>query len=91
MHLVKYFRDDRYIKIDGKPLVDYLSAGIIPQIKRTAALWREEIVRQGFPGLYLIAAQTFGARSPEPFDFDASMQFPPHTVNSHEITERLIS
>ena len=89
LHLVKYFRDDRYIKIDGKPLLIIYRPGIIPQIKRTAALWREEIVRQGFPGLYLIAAQTFGARSPEPFDFDASMQFPPHTVNSHEITGKV--
>jgi lipopolysaccharide biosynthesis protein len=89
LHLVKYFSDDRYIKIDGKPLLIIYRPNIIPNIKETAILWRKEMVRAGFPGIYLVAAQTFGARSPEPFGFDASMQFPPHTVNSHEITNKV--
>ena len=88
-HLIKYFKDDRYIKIDGKPLLIIYRANIIPNIRETAGLWRQEAKREGFPDIYLVAAQTFGIKSPEPFGFDASMQFPPHTISSSEITKQM--
>lgn len=88
-HLIKYFSDDRYIKINNKPLLIIYRANIIPDINKIATLWREEMRSNGFDGIYLVSAETFGIRSPEPFNFDASMEFPPHTVISREIGESL--
>lgn len=88
-HAIKYFKDDRYIKIDGKPLLTIYRANIIPDIERTAKLWREEVERHGFPGIYLVAAQSFGIRSPAPFGFDSAMEFPPHTIASSDITSAM--
>lgn len=88
-HLVKYFKDDRYIKIDGKPLLIIYRASIIPNMEKTADIWREELEKNGFPGLYLVCAQSFGIKSPVEFGFDASVEFPPHTVSSTDIRHEL--
>ena len=83
-HLLRYFEDERYIKIEGKPVLCVYRVDIIPDILETVALWREEMRNAGFPGIYLICAQTFGVVSPLGFDFDAAMEFPPHTIKSAE-------
>jgi lipopolysaccharide biosynthesis protein/uncharacterized coiled-coil DUF342 family protein len=88
-HLLKYFKDDRYIKVDGKPLLIIYRASIIPNIGKTADIWREELKKNGFPGLYLVCAQSFGIKSPDEFGFDASVEFPPHTVSSTDIRHEL--
>ncbi|MDG1581184.1 glycoside hydrolase family 99-like domain-containing protein [Pseudomonas sp. GOM6] len=88
-HLIKYFNDPRYIKIDGKPVLIIYRASIIPNILKTSALWREEAMKHGFTDLYLICAQSFGIKGPEEFGFDAAVEFPPHTVKSHEISSQL--
>lgn len=88
-HLIKYFNDSRYIKIDGRPVLVIYRASIIPNMRKTASLWREEAKRHGFPDLYLICAQSFGIKGPEEFGFDASVEFPPHTTKSHEISSQV--
>jgi hypothetical protein len=66
-------------------------ADIIPEIRRTADLWRNYLVRRGFPGLYLVSAQSFGISAPSEFSFDASVEFPPHGLldNVNEINGQL--
>ena len=88
-HLIKYFKDDRYIRIQGKPVLIIYRANIIPNMASIAKLWRDEVLRHDIPGLYLIAAQSFGIRSPEEFDFDASVEFPPHTVKSGSVAKEI--
>ena len=88
-HLIRYFKDDRYICIEGKPVLIIYRANIIPNMAGTAKIWRDELLKNGFPGLYLVSAQSFGRRSPDPFDFDASVEFPPHTVISSDISNEL--
>lgn len=86
-HLFQYFRDPRYITVSGKPVLIVYRPDIIPQIKATAALWRSEMTKAGFTGIYLMSAQTFRSTSPEPFGFDAAVEFPPHTSVSGSIAQ----
>lgn len=79
-HLEKYFRDERYIKVDGKPVLAIYRANLIPDVEAIGELWREEALRMGFPGLYLVSAQSFEIESPQPFGFDTAVQFPPHPI-----------
>jgi SAM-dependent methyltransferase len=82
-HLTQYFEDPRYIRIDGRPLLVVYRPGIIPEISRIAILWREYLTGRGFPGLYLISAQTFSILPPIEYNFDASVEFPPHGLLSN--------
>lgn len=85
-HLQKYFKDERYIKIDEKPVLIIYRVDIIPSIKEAVKIWRDVTIQNGFPDLYLICAQTFGTDNPKPFGFDAAMEFPPHTIKSGEVS-----
>lgn len=86
--LYKFFNDDRYIRIDNKPLLIIYRADIIPNMKETVGLWRQKVKEAGFDGIYLVCAQTFGIKSPLKYGFDAAMEFPPHTAKSSEITSQ---
>lgn len=90
--LFKYFKDDRYIYVDNKPLLIIYRCDIIPNIKETTLIWREEAKKEGFEDLYLVCAQTYGIKNPKDYGFDAAMEFPPHnTLNSEYIIKKDIT
>jgi len=87
--LYKYFEDERYIRIDNKPVLIIYRVDIIPNMKETVALWRNKVKEAGFDDLYLICSQTFGIKDPTPFGFDAAMEFPPHTAESSQVSNKV--
>jgi lipopolysaccharide biosynthesis protein len=72
------FQDERYIRVDGRPLLLIYKAGLIPDIEATVAMWRAEARAAGFDDLYLVACQTTGEMNPVRLGFDAGVEFPPH-------------
>jgi len=78
LQLLSYFRDDRYIKINGKPVFLVYKTDLMPDAKRTAAIWREISRKNGIDDIYLIRVEaTDWQTRPEEIGFDASMQFQP--------------
>ncbi|MDA8148219.1 MAG: glycoside hydrolase family 99-like domain-containing protein, partial [Actinomycetota bacterium] len=51
--LATAFGDDRYVKIDGRPLFLVYRPALLPDPLRTTDTWRAEAQRLGFPDLYL--------------------------------------
>jgi hypothetical protein len=80
-YLLRAFKDPRYITIDGRPLLLIYRPTLVPDLKRTSELWRQEARRAGFPDLYLCWVESWGAppggEGPEPFGLDASVGFMP--------------
>ncbi len=85
--LAPLLRDPRYIRIDGRPLIVVYRVNLLPDPKRTAQVWRDYCVANGLGNPYLVAAQSFDIRDPEPFGFDAAVEFPPHTVERERLAE----
>ncbi|MBI3344762.1 MAG: glycoside hydrolase family 99-like domain-containing protein [Gammaproteobacteria bacterium] len=76
--LIPAFRDERYIRINGKPLFLVYRSGLLPNPARTAEIWREAAKRAGIGGLYLIRVESFGNEAdPHAIGFDASVEFAP--------------
>jgi len=78
--LLRIFRDPRYIRVDGKPmLLIYRSASIEaagPMLK----LWRSLAERAGLPGLHIVSMLTAFPDDPRTELFDAFAEFEPcHT------------
>lgn len=76
--IIKYFKDDRYIKVGEKPVLIIYRADIIPNIKNTVNIWREICRKNGIGELFIIGAKTFGFISPDEYGLDAEVEFPPH-------------
>jgi GT2 family glycosyltransferase/glycosyltransferase involved in cell wall biosynthesis/ubiquinone/menaquinone biosynthesis C-methylase UbiE len=84
-YLDKYFRDERYLKIDGKPVLTVYRPSILPDAAKTVDRWREIAKELGYPGIYLIATNSFAFTDYKKFGFDALSEFPPHHVAASNI------
>ena len=79
--LQPYFRDERYIRINGKPVLLVYRTDIIPSLKSTIASWRQRWREQGIGEVYLVCVESFTVSPPEANGFDASCEFLPHQVD----------
>lgn len=79
--LLAYFSDERYIRVNGKPVLLVYRTDIIPDLKNTVEAWRETWRNAGLGEVYLIAVESFKPLPPQQNGFDAAAEFPPHQVN----------
>lgn len=50
--LLKAFKDDRYIKVNGKPVFGIYAPHDIPDFSLLKATWNELAIKNGLPGIY---------------------------------------
>jgi lipopolysaccharide biosynthesis protein len=79
LDLLPILRDDRYIRVNGRPLVLIYRTELFPDIGRTALRWRELAFKSGLD-LYLCKVESFGNCDPADINFDAACEFPPNFV-----------
>lgn len=78
-HLIPFFKDNRYIKVNGKPIFIVYRPKLFPDIKKTISIWRKAVQEAGFPDLYIGFAQNVEhSFSPEEKGFDFGFQFQPN-------------
>jgi len=82
-----YFRDPRYIKVDGKPLLVVYRAPHLPDPKRSAQIWREYCRSVGIGEIHLTAALTHGNEDYTQLGFDSGVEFPPHNLKQQNINQ----
>jgi glycosyltransferase involved in cell wall biosynthesis len=77
--LLPALTDDRYITVDGRPVLLVWRVLELPDALRTTDTWREEVVRAGLPGLHLVAVETAWdlGRDASSLGFDAKVLFQP--------------
>ena len=77
--LLRAFKDERYIRINGKPLFLIYRAREIPEIERMLNIWRQEANRAGLPGVYLCSVDSIWSRDWDPtiYNFEAAVEFHP--------------
>lgn len=78
-----FFKDERYIKIDNKPVLVYYNPKLF---KKDETIYfvnklQELAKKEGFNGLYIIGALVFENKNSTEFNMDASVEFFP---NNHE-------
>lgn len=76
-YLLPFFQDERYIKIENKPIYGIYLPQDNPCRKEMFALWREEAVKCGFAGLYLMAMDVGWAVDKVQTLYDAYIKFEP--------------
>lgn len=71
------FRDPRYIRINGRPLLMLYRPGILPDAAATVARWRAHFTAAGLGDPYVTMAQAFGEGDCAKYGMDAAVGFPP--------------
>lgn len=72
-YLLPYFKDKRYIKIEGKPVFGFMKSRDVSVLSRMRDCWQKLAKNNGFPGLYLISKQSIK----DPFLFDNTFFYEP--------------
>ena len=79
---VSHAADDRYIRVDGKPIFLVYRPLKMPDPKAFAAACRSAFAAAGFPGVHLAYVESMeavdAAVRPADLGFDAAVEFPPH-------------
>lgn len=80
--LMRYMRDSRYARVDGKPILLIYRVDLFPDFRATAERWRRSCREAGLGEIFLAAVESMqlGAEGMHPtaYGCDASVQFPPH-------------
>jgi hypothetical protein len=76
----RHFRDPRYIRLDGRPLMMVYRASLVPQTAATLARWRRLFEQAHGETPIFVMAQTFDDVDPRPLGFDGAIEFPPHKL-----------
>lgn len=80
--LLRHFRDARYIRLGGRPVLMVYRAGLIPGCAAAVDRWRAMFRVHGEDPVFVMA-QSFDDRDPRPFGMDAAVEFPPHKLTNH--------
>ena len=79
--LMPALRDERYIRINGRPLILVYKVDLLPDPAQTAVVWREQCVNAGLGDIYLACvhnnADPLRNINPGTIGFDAAVEFPP--------------
>ena len=79
--LIRFFKDQRYIRIDGKPLLLIYRITLFPDFAATAERWRTVCREQGIGEIYLAMVESFemvhANAHPSKYGCDAAVEFPP--------------
>ena len=78
----EHFRDPRYIRLQGRPLLMVYRPGIIPDAKGSIQRWRDLFREEHGENPIMVTAQAFDALDPRDFGLDGAIEFPPHKLTS---------
>ncbi|MFO0275219.1 MAG: glycoside hydrolase family 99-like domain-containing protein [Betaproteobacteria bacterium] len=85
----RFLLDERYIRVDGKPLLMVYRPQQMPHALRSTEAWRAWWRSRGHGELHLVAALTHGNREFATLGFDAGAEFPPHNLQARNINSSL--
>ncbi|CDZ76213.1 Spore coat protein SA [Legionella massiliensis] len=78
--LESIFRDLRYIRVNGCPLLIVYRADKLPDAHKMIGVWRDYCRSVGIGELYLVAVKGFETHT-LPEGFDSLIEFPPHWLS----------
>lgn len=76
-YFLPYFRDNRYIKIQNKPMIIIYKYKSIPRFREMISLWNKLAKNNGFDGIYLIETLRDKTEYADKQLFDAHVEFEP--------------
>jgi lipopolysaccharide biosynthesis protein len=85
-YLLEVFKDPRYIKHEGRPLLLVYRPSALPNPKNTFNLWQQEARKAGFPGLHLCSVGAFPDeyRPAAELGMDVMVSFRPNLMDCGE-------
>ncbi|MCK1368311.1 glycoside hydrolase family 99-like domain-containing protein [Bradyrhizobium sp. 62] len=79
----RHFKDKRYIRVQGRPLLMIYRPRLIPDTAAVIARWRTIFKTKFNEDPIIIMSQSFDDYDPGPNGMDGAIEFPPHKLTKH--------
>ncbi|GEP63898.1 hypothetical protein CBE01nite_16660 [Clostridium beijerinckii] len=89
--IIPILKDERYIKVNGAPLLLIYRAELFPNLENTIRMWKEVCKQNGIDNLHVSLVQSFGLTDPNIYGGDSAVEFPPHGIMTGEISKTIPS
>jgi glycosyltransferase involved in cell wall biosynthesis len=76
----RHFKDPRYIRIQGRPLLMIYRPRLIPDAANVIARWRRIFAEKFAEDPIIVMSQSFDDYDPRPNGMDGAIEFPPHKL-----------
>lgn len=73
-YLIPFFKDPRYIKVEGRPMLQVYRPSSMPNSQEYVEIWNLECLKEGIQPPYMVAVLTRGATDPLDFGMDAGVE-----------------
>ena len=80
--IANHFADDRYIRINGKPLIIIYRGNLIPGLQQMLDSWRKYCKDAGFGDIVIAGNAMAGIEDPVACGFDIGIDFTPNNIMS---------
>lgn len=87
--VIPILKDERYIKVNGAPLLLVYRAELFPDLSKTIKKWKEVCKENGVNDLHVSLVQSFGLTDPNVYGGDSAVEFPPHGIITGEISKTM--
>lgn len=87
--VARYFRDPRYIRWDGKPLLIIYRPSELPSALETSRRWRQWCRDNGIGEIHLSYTQSFDKVDPAVYGFDSAIEFPPNLSGAANVSDKV--
>ena len=87
--LMRYMRHERYLRVDGKPLLLIYRPDAMPEPANSLKRWRQAAREAGLGELHILCTDAFGFSDYAGHGFDGIVEFPPHAISAGEMTQRV--
>lgn len=84
-YLLQFFKDDRYIKINNKPMVNLYRSVNITYLDEMITIWNKKAIENGFDGIYWVSALTSEKNDDREELFDHYYYFEPGFTLKNDI------
>ncbi len=84
--IAPWLRDQRYLRVGGKPLLLVYRTGLLPDPVTTAKRWRDWCRDHDVGEIFLACVHGFERTDPRTIGFDAAVEFPPNMATPKSIT-----
>ncbi|WP_225703657.1 glycoside hydrolase family 99-like domain-containing protein [Bradyrhizobium cenepequi] len=79
----RHFKDKRYIRVQGRPLLMIYRPRLIPDTAKVIARWRSIFAKKFNEDPIIIMSQSFDDYDPTPNGMDGAIEFPPHKLTKY--------
>ena len=85
-YFIPFFKDKRYIKIDGRPVLFFYSCSRIEKFNEMIDYWNDQLNKEGLKNIYVVEFVNSFNNGKQKINSDVLVEFEPHCASRYSVS-----